>query len=258
MIFKEYNFERGTLSSLGFNPDEVLKVKVGKVTYVYDENGDKVGWIPAKEDIAKELLAGNYSGTLANDNKIVVSYAQSDLVAANQIDDALCDLMGVTTGRISSNPCKEIPLPTTKVCWLSEPDSLPKTGNGKTQTFYAPGNGVPFTKPQTMLQNLIETNKQAAKQAAYLEAGRLANETLANIMAKKFPQLPQTPFNALVMANIADQVAKNFKPNPQLAKLTAAMTTQAFLELYGMIDLDGVIAEFINGTDGIALGEYVE
>lgn len=240
MIFKEYKFERGTLSCSGSHQEEVLKVKVGKVTYVYDENGDKVGWIPAKEGIAKELLAGNYYGALANDNKIAISYAKSDLVTAYQIDDALCNLMGVTTERISSNPCSEIKLPTNE------------------REFFAPGNGVSFTKPQTMLQNLIETNKQAAKQAAYLEAGRLANETLANIMAKKFPQLPQTPFNALVLANIADQVAKNFKPNAQLAKLTAAMTTQAFLELYGMIDLDGVIAEFINGTDGIALGEYVE
>ena len=248
MCSKEYKFERGTLSSPGSNQDEALKVKVGKVPYVYDENGDKVGWIPAKEGIAKELLAGNYYGALANDNKIAVSYAKSDLVTANQIDDDVADAVryamvypgifnadGTVTGRVSSK------LPTTNE-----------------REFFAPGNGVSFTKPQTMLQNLIETNKQAAKQAAYLEAGRLANETLANIMAKKFPQLPQTPFNALVLANIADQVAKNFKPNPQLAKLTAAMTTQAFLELYGMIDLDGVIAEFINGTGGIALGEYVE
>lgn len=255
MASRDYRFERGSLSLPGTNQEQILTVKVAKVTYVYDECDTKIGWIPAKEGIFKELRSGDFHGMLASDNRITVSYQRSDLVVkGDAIDAALCDLMGAHTERISSNPCKEISLPTnsdfTMEGWLRLPINKQNT--------FTPGSGVSFTKPQTMLQNLIETNKQAAKQAAYLEAGRLANETLANIMAKKFPQLPQTPFNALVLANIADQVAKNFKPNAQLAKLTAAMTTQAFLELYGMIDLDGVIAEFINGTEGIALGEYVD
>lgn len=229
----EYKFDRGSLSKSGEYLDHRLDVNVGRVTYVY--YGDKkVGWIPAKEGIAKILLPGAYSGYLTKDYTISVDYAKSDLIAEQDI---------------KKEPSGDFTMETRVHCPIN-----------RQNTFTPAGTGVSFTneistKPQTMLQNLIETNKQAAKQAAYLEAGRLANETLANIMAKKFPQLPQTPFNSLVLANIADQVAKNFKPNPQLAKITEAMTTQAFLELYGMIDLDGVIAEFINGTDGIALGE---
>lgn len=225
----EYKFERGNLSQQGECLESRLDVNVGKVTYVFFDD-DNIGWIPAKEGIAKTLLPGVYSGYLTNDNTIAVDFAKSDLISMQGYQDYIYE---------------------------DDEKMLCQQDTNKQNTF-TPGTGVSSTKPQTMLQNLIETNKQAAKQAAYLEAGRLANETLSNIMAKKFPNLPQTPFNSLILANIADQVAKNFKPNPQLAKLTTAMTTQAFLELYGMIDLDGVIAEFINGTDSIAEVEYVE
>lgn len=104
----------------------------------------------------------------------------------------------------------------------------------------------PPIKKETMLENIIATNKAAATQAAYLEAGRLANATMANILFKKFPSLPQTPFNALVVANLADVIGKQIKPSPKLQKITTAMVTQAYAEVYQLIDLEGMIGELLN------------
>lgn len=104
----------------------------------------------------------------------------------------------------------------------------------------------PPTKKETMLENIIATNKTAATQAAYLEAGRLANATAQNILFKKFPSLPQTPFNALVVANLADVIGKQIKPSPKLQKITTAMVTQAYAEVYQLIDLEGMIGELLN------------
>lgn len=102
------------------------------------------------------------------------------------------------------------------------------------------------TKKETMLENIIATNKAAAVQAAYLETGRLANATAQNILFKKFPSLPQTPFNALVVANLADVIGKQIKPSPKLQKITTAMVTQAYAEVYQLIDLEGMIGELLN------------
>lgn len=104
----------------------------------------------------------------------------------------------------------------------------------------------PPIKKETMLENIIATNKAAATQAAYLEAGRLANVTVQDILRKKFPSLPQTPFNDLVVANLADVIGKQIRPSPKLQKITTAMVTQAYAEVYQLIDLEGMIGELLN------------
>lgn len=103
-------------------------------------------------------------------------------------------------------------------------------------------------KKVNMLTQVLETNKAAMKQAAYLEAGRVATSTLQTIVASRFPNLPDTPFNALILANLADVMGKQIKPSAQLQKVTQAMVTSAYTDLFQGLDIDGMIAELLTAT----------
>ena len=111
------------------------------------------------------------------------------------------------------------------------------------------------TKKESMLTQILETNKQAAIQASKLEAGRLATSTLTAIIEAKFPQLPSTPLNGLILANVADVVAKNFKPSPRLNALTNAMVVSAYSDLLQGLDLEGLLTQFLESTAQIEIPE---
>jgi hypothetical protein len=246
----KFKFMRGKYSA----PDEYVKLAVdvicsNGVTYLYDNDGQKIGWIPAKENFLGLMgakLGVTYRGVIISNEEIEV---YPEVGSSFTTDPFINDIKKYGTANINTGTVASRYLNGTLIDNTKQPSIADKNWSqfpverqsGMKATF-----NTNFGKQQTMLENLIETNKQAAKQAAYLEAGRLANVTLEGILIRKFPSLPQTPFNQLIMANIMDQVAKNFKPNAQLAKVTAAMTTQAYLELYQMVDLEGMIAEFMN------------
>ena len=111
------------------------------------------------------------------------------------------------------------------------------------------------TEKESMLTQILETNKQAAIQASKLEAGRLATNTLTAIISAKFPQLPSTPLNGLILANVADVVAKNFKPSPRLNALTNAMVVSAYSDLLQGLDLEGLLTQFLESTKQIEIPE---
>lgn len=111
------------------------------------------------------------------------------------------------------------------------------------------------TKKESMLTQILETNKQAAIAASKLEAGRLATSTLTAIIEAKFPQLPSTPLNGLILANVADVVAKNFKPSPRLNALTNAMVVSAYSDLLQGLDLEGLLTQFLESTAQIEIPE---
>lgn len=236
---RRFRFKRGIYSKEGTLHGGIFAISINDVSYIFDDAGEKVGWIPATERLWDSPALKQYNKQYNNSRHSVRLWGKIH-------DDTYIDVLVEPVISIYSTNEDNI------TC--SPKEDLHTKDNVSVTHYHVPinaGNGLEITgntisMKETMLQNLIETNKQAAQQAAYLEAGRLANVTLAGILAKKFPGLPQTPFNSLVLANIADQVAKNLKPNPQLAKLTAAMTTQAFLELYAMVDLEGMIHELLS------------
>jgi hypothetical protein len=111
------------------------------------------------------------------------------------------------------------------------------------------------SKKETMLTQILKTNKEAATQAAVLETGRIANATLATIIAKKFPMLPDTPFNDLIVANLASVIVTQVKPSPKLKKVTDAMVIQAYQSVYQLIDIEGMIAELMSALPGLTDAE---
>lgn len=100
-------------------------------------------------------------------------------------------------------------------------------------------------KENNMLDNVINTNKQAAVQAGYLKAGRVANKALETIVRKRFPTLPDTPFTGLVLANLVDVLGKQVKPSAELARVSGAMVTAAYLDMYDVLDLEGIVEELL-------------
>ena len=94
--------------------------------------------------------------------------------------------------------------------------------------------------------NFIATNKSAAVQAGYMEAGRLANNQMAQFAGKHLPFMVRgyadTPVGKLVIANIAIMAAAQLRPNDAtLNKLTNAMAVQAFQALYQEVDIEGML-----------------
>lgn len=121
--------------------------------------------------------------------------------------------------------------------------------------YYTTTSTTQTTKRESMLTQILETNKQAAIQASKLEAGRLATNTLTSLIEARFPQLPSTPLNGLILANVADVVAKNFKPSPRLNALTNAMVVSAYSDLLQGLDLEGLLTQFLEKTSQIEIPE---
>lgn len=106
----------------------------------------------------------------------------------------------------------------------------------------------------TVKQSIITTNQQAATSAAFMEAGRIANNQIAKFAAKKAPILVrgyvETPIGKLVVANLAALAASHFRgEDARLAVLTKAMTVQAYQELIQELDIETFIDELLDSKD---------
>lgn len=119
------------------------------------------------------------------------------------------------------------------------------------------GNTVvtyPPTQKETLMNNffsrLISINTKAAGDAAYLETGRIANNTVIRIITARLPFMARfyakTPFGKLATANAAIVLCQQLRPNDaRLQRLTAAMATMAYQETIQLIDVEGMIDQLL-------------
>lgn len=114
---------------------------------------------------------------------------------------------------------------------------------------------VPETKEQqmnkTIIAELIESNKNAATSAAYMEAGRIANKEVSHLLAKQLPLVVRgyadTSAGRLVVANLAALVVQQFRPGEKaLVNLAQAMQVQAYQELIQTLDIEGFVENLLN------------
>jgi hypothetical protein len=99
---------------------------------------------------------------------------------------------------------------------------------------------------------VINRNKEAATSAAYLEAGRIANNQVSKLALKALPMgvrgFVDTPGGKIVIANLAMAAFAQFRPQePKLTKLGQAMAAQAFQELIQTVDVEGFIDQMLAG-----------
>lgn len=102
----------------------------------------------------------------------------------------------------------------------------------------------------------LQTNKDLAKAAGYLEAGRIVNNKLAQLIGPKLPVMirgyAQEPIGKLVLANLLLVGVQKFRPDNQaLAKLAYAGVTSAYSGVFESFDIEGLIDGFL-GDSSIA------
>lgn len=101
-------------------------------------------------------------------------------------------------------------------------------------------------KITAIASGIAASNFSAAKTAAVMEAGRIANVEITKVLAKRLPMMVKgyadTPAGRLVVANLAGVALQQFRPNDaRLKALVDAMQVQAYQELLQTIDIEGFI-----------------
>jgi hypothetical protein len=108
-----------------------------------------------------------------------------------------------------------------------------------------------FKKKETIMNKILANNTSAATIAAYNEAGRLANKQATKLVSKALPMMARgyadTAFGRLVVANAAVMGVEQFMPeNTQAKILTQAMLTQAYQEVFQLVDIEGMLDQLVN------------
>lgn len=101
-------------------------------------------------------------------------------------------------------------------------------------------------KITAIASGIAASNFSAAKTAAVMEAGRIANVEITKVLAKRLPMMVKgyadTPAGRLVVANLAGVALQQFRPDDaRLRALVDAMQVQAYQELLQTIDIEGFI-----------------
>ena len=103
------------------------------------------------------------------------------------------------------------------------------------------------------VQQVIANNMQLGTSAAFLEAGRIANNQISSVAASKLPMLMRgyaaTPLGRLIIANIAALAAEHFRADDKrLKQLTNAMTVSAYQELLQTLDIEQFIEDLVSNS----------
>ena len=110
-------------------------------------------------------------------------------------------------------------------------------------------------EPQ-MINKLIESNKKAVVSASFLEAGRISNNQLNKLVAKKLPIMVRgyadTTLGRVVLANLAQMALENFRPqDPKATRLGQAMVTEAYGQLIQEFNIEEILADLLKSS-GVA------
>lgn len=116
-------------------------------------------------------------------------------------------------------------------------------------------NIITNKKEETMFDKIVNANKAVAVNAAYMEAGRVANNQVTKLVAAKAPLMVKgyidTPVGKVVVANLTNMAVEQFRPtDARLKKVSQAMMTQAYQELIQTIDIEGMLNE-LTSSEGI-------
>ena len=136
--------------------------------------------------------------------------------------------------------------------WNEKLKDKPQTEVKESETMT--NTSYPAGKIESAVKDVVSKNKDAAVQAAYLEAGNIANTQLAKLTSKMLPLVlrgyADTPLGMVVSANIATLALEKLRPDQrQLKKLSEAMVVAAYQELIKTVNIDGMIEEFLSSKD---------
>lgn len=106
---------------------------------------------------------------------------------------------------------------------------------------------------KTSINSVVEKNISLGTSAAFLEAGRIANNQLSSIAGKKLPIMVRayadTALGRLLLANVALMARDHFRPDDErLGKLVNAMTVAAYQEVLQNFDVEQMIEDLISNS----------
>lgn len=114
------------------------------------------------------------------------------------------------------------------------------------------------TQEQTQManskvSNIVQKNVDLGTSAAFLEAGRIANNQLSSLAGKKLPIMVRaytdTALGRLILANIALLAQEHFRPDDtRLQKLANAMTVSAYQEVLQQFDVESFIDDLLSNN----------
>jgi len=130
-------------------------------------------------------------------------------------------------------------------------DSEPIPGNTRYKISEPPTQSSKGNIMTKSVNAVIEQNISLGTSAAFLEAGRIANNQLSQIASKKLPIMVRayadTALGRLLLANVALMARDHFRPNDErLAKLVNAMTVSAYQEVLQTFDIEAMIEDLIS------------
>lgn len=208
---------------------ETNKEATGGVAYAVYHRGTKLAYIrEADLGMLKKALYIGVSALSANTGQYEITKVYPNYLVLT------LSPKGIT------NPCAEITL---------TPDSF-------TTPIGVNNNYNSYTKKEnTMFEKIVATNKTVAITAAYMEAGRIANNQVAKIVAAKAPLMVKgyvdTPVGKLVLANLTSMAVEQFRPTDfKLKKVSNAMMSAAYQELIQTVDIEGMLNE-LTSSEGI-------
>jgi hypothetical protein len=179
-----------------------------------------------------QVAAGDLMELTPEQKAIIAAGRHLDLskLEARVIDHAK-DALGYAVGGLLPNPLYK---------------NTATTGTATTQ----PPKEITMSK----IDSILASNKTAATVAATMEAGRIANNQVAKLAAKQLPMVVRgyadTPMGKLVIANMAQQAAKHFRPeDTTIAALTDAMAVQAYQELIQVMDIEGFLDNLMDSKE---------
>lgn len=103
------------------------------------------------------------------------------------------------------------------------------------------------------VSNIVQKNVDLGTSAAFLEAGRIANNQLSSLAGKKLPIMVRayadTALGRLILANIALLAQEHFRPDDtRLQKLANAMTVSAYQEVLQQFDVESFIDDLLSNN----------
>lgn len=258
-------FQAGTDNSLSHPAKDVLKPYAGKLldlrtntarssVSLATAEGHNVGWF-RKSDVDSAIRI-NYNASVA----LVITFDSVMLITPEEAEQFGYKMAGAAVDVLRADSLPAIGSPpgeitTYKYDKFSVPNPpIDPVNDVRVETQTQPQKETIMSKIAQTATAVIESNKSAATQAGYLEAGRLANKQAAKLAGKHLPIMlrgyADTAIGQLVIANLAQIAVKQLRPNdPTLVKLTDAMTVQAFQGLYQTVDLDGIIDSLLSSTE---------
>lgn len=98
---------------------------------------------------------------------------------------------------------------------------------------------------------VVENQKELLASAALLEAGRIANNKVSDLVAERLPApfgaLAGTPMGQLLVANIIAMAAEQFRPDSELLKrMTNGMVVASYTSLLQSFNIEELLDTLIS------------